>query len=268
MKFDVILLGAAASFLTGLSTGIGGALIYLSKHISKKMLDASLGVAAGVMLAATSFSLIIPAIQFAGGGAKGAAITLAGILIGGLFLDLTDKFFPDPNLMLNSISNDNESTKIEDESIKRESRLRKIWLFIIAITVHNFPEGLAVGVAFGGGDIQNGINIAIGIGLQNFPEGLAVALPLVREGYPRWKALLIALCTGLIEPVGGLIGVCIVHLAKPLLPFFLAFAAGAMLFVICEEIIPETHMDKQYSKLATYALLFGFVVMMFLDNSL
>ncbi|MCX8130486.1 MAG: ZIP family metal transporter [Clostridia bacterium] len=259
-QFNIIAVGMLASLLCGLATGAGGLLIFVKRHVSKKMLDAALGVAAGVMLAATSFSLIIPAIEKGGGGVKGAFITLLGILFGGVFLDLADKMFPDSNLMLNSMDS--------DESLKNGARLRRVWLFIMAITIHNFPEGLAVGVGFGDGDILNGLSLAIGIGLQNFPEGLAVALPLIREKYPRWKALLITFATGMVEPIGGLIGVGVVHIARPVLPFALAFAAGAMLFVISHEIIPETQSDHKHSKLATHALLVGFVVMMFLDNTL
>jgi len=259
-QLNYIALGIAASTLTGLSTGIGASLIYAKKHVSKKMLDAALGAAAGVMLAATSFSLIVPAIEKGGGGVKGSFIALIGILIGGIFLDLADKLFPDSNLMLNSMG--------ADDMQGNGARLRRAWLFIIAITVHNFPEGLAVGVGFGDGDISNGLSLAIAIGLQNLPEGLAVALPLIREKIPRWKAFLIALATGLVEPVGGIIGVCVVHISRPILPLAMAFAAGAMIFVISHEIIPETQSDHKHSKLATFALLVGFVVMMFLDNSL
>lgn len=259
-QFNIILVGITASLLCGLATGAGGLLIYFRKHVSKKMLDAALGIAAGVMLAATSFSLIVPAIEKGGGGIKGSFIALLGILFGGIFLDLTDKILPDSNLMMNSMES--------DEALKNGARLRKVWLFVIAITVHNFPEGLAVGVGFGDGDIKNGLSLAIGIGLQNFPEGLAVALPLIREKYPKWKAFLIALGTGLVEPIGGLMGVGIVQVSKPILPFVMAFAAGAMIFVISHEIIPETQSDHKHSKLATHALLLGFVIMMFLDNTL
>lgn len=259
-QFDVVLVGILASTFAGLFTGVGALLIYIKKKVSKKMMDASLGIAAGVMLAATSFSLIVPAIEKGGGGAKGSLTALIGIMIGGLFLILADKCFPDTNLMLNSMEG--------DESLKNGARLRKVWLFILAITIHNFPEGLAVGVGFGDGDIKNGLSLAIGIGLQNFPEGLAVALPLIREKYPRWKAFLIALCTGLVEPIGGLLGVGIVQISRPILPFAMAFAAGAMIFVISHEIIPETQSDHKHSKLATLALLIGFVIMMFMDNSL
>jgi ZIP family zinc transporter len=259
-QFNVITVGIVVSILTGFSTGIGALLIFAKKHVSKKMLDAALGVAAGVMLAATSFSLIIPAIEAGGGGAKGSLIALIGILIGGVFLNLADKCFPDSNLMLNSMG--------DDETLKNGARMRKVWLFILAITVHNFPEGLAVGVGFGDGDISNGLSLAIGIGLQNLPEGLAVALPLIRENYARWKAVLIAFGTGLVEPIGGLLGIAVVQFSKPVLPLAMAFAAGAMIFVISHEIIPETQSDHKHSKMATFALLIGFVVMMFMDNSL
>lgn len=259
-NYNIVVLGVLTSLAAGLFTGFGALLIYITKNVSKKLLDAALGIAAGVMLAATSFSLIIPAIEKGGGGSKGSLITLIGIMIGGMFIFLADKFFPDSNLMLNSMG--------DSESAESNARLRKVWLFIIAITIHNFPEGLAVGVGFGDGDIANGLSIAIGIGLQNFPEGLAVALPLIREKFPRWKAFLIALCTGLIEPLGGLLGVGIVQVSSPVLPLALSFAAGAMLFVISHEIIPETQSNHQHSKMATIALLIGFVVMMFMDNSL
>lgn len=251
--FSIITLGLLSSLAAGLATGAGSLPIFFIKDFPKKILDALLGFAAGVMLAATSFSLIIPAIEAAGGGIRGAGITLIGILGGGIFLDMVDKFFPDTNLSLGPSQNHNN--------------LRKAWLFITAITIHNFPEGLAVGVGFGDGNISNGISLAIAIGLQNMPEGLACALPLIREKVPVWKAFLAALATGLVEPIGGLLGVGIVQVARPLLPFTLAFAAGAMLFVISHEIIPETQRDKS-SKLATHSLLIGFVIMMFLDNVL
>ena len=251
--FSIIALGILASLAAGLATGAGSLLIFFTRSFPKKLLDISLGFAAGVMLAATSFSLIIPAIEAAGGGVKGAAVTVIGILLGGVFLDLVDKYFPDTNLSLGPSQNHNG--------------LRKAWIFIAAITIHNFPEGLAVGVGFGDGDVANGLCLAIAIGLQNLPEGLACALPLIREEVPRWKAFLVALCTGLVEPVGGLLGVGLVQFSRALLPVALAFAAGAMLFVISHEIIPETQRDSG-SKAAVHSLLVGFVVMMFLDNVL
>lgn len=271
-QFSLIWLGIIASMAAGLATGIGSIPIFFTKNISRKLLDALLGIAAGVMLAATSFSLIVPAIEKGGGGIPGATITLIGILCGGIFIDFVDKFFPDTNLLSNAINGNEHSQNgfIKNRliNINISPRMRKVWLFIIAITIHNFPEGLAVGVGFGDGDIANGISLAIGIGLQNLPEGLAVALPLIREKYSVGKAFLVALASGLVEPIGGLLGVGLVQISKPILPFALAFAAGAMLFVISHEIIPETQNHEGHSKLATHALLIGFVVMMFLDNTL
>jgi ZIP family zinc transporter len=269
-QFNVIWLGIIASLAAGSATGIGSIPIFFTKDVSRKSLDALLGFAAGVMLAATSFSLIVPAIEKGGGGIPGATITLTGILCGGFFIDFVDKFFPNTNLIINAVNETEESKNgfKKNRLINISPQMRKVWLFIIAITIHNFPEGLAVGVGFGDGDIVNGISLAIGIGLQNLPEGLAVALPLIREKYSAGKAFLVALATGLVEPIGGLMGVGLVQVARPILPFALAFAAGAMLFVISHEIIPETQNREGHSKLATHSLLIGFVVMMFLDNTL
>jgi ZIP family zinc transporter len=216
------------------------------REVSERFLDTALGFAAGVMLAATSFSLIVPAIE-----EGGVWITVIGIAIGAIFLDQADKWIPHEHFQKGP----------EGPS----STLRRTWLFILAITLHNFPEGLAVGVGFGGGDVASGTALAIGIGLQNMPEGLAVAMPLLREKYNRWKALMIATVTGLVEPVGGLIGVGAVTLARPFLPLGLAFAAGAMLFVISDEIIPETH-SRGNEREATFGVIVGFLVMMTLDN--
>lgn len=271
-QYNLVHLGIMASLIAGLATGVGAIPIFFTSNISKKTLDISLGLAAGVMLAATSFSLIVPAIEKGGGGVKGAAIAVVGILCGGFFLDFIDHYFPNSNLLENAFgSEENDLVKV-GENISTDGssddNLRKLWLFILAITIHNFPEGLAVGVGFGDGDIKNGLSIAIGIGLQNLPEGLAVALPLLRENFTKKQAFFIALLTGLVEPIGGIIGIGLVHIARPILPFALAFAAGAMLFVISHEIIPETQSQKGHSKMSTYALLIGFVVMMFLDNTL
>lgn len=270
-ELNLIYLGIAASMAAGLATGIGSTPIFFTQNISRKFLDASLGAAAGVMLAATSFSLIVPAIQKGGGGVAGATIVLIGMLVGGLFIDIIDRFFPDTNLLANAVNGNAANGPFLNKLNFFSSmtpQMRKVWLFVIAITIHNFPEGLAVGVGFGDGDIANGISLAIGIGLQNLPEGLAVALPLVREKYPVGMAFLVALATGLVEPIGGLLGVGLVHIARPILPLAMAFAAGAMLFVISHEIIPETQNHEGHSKLAAHALLIGFVIMMFLDNTL
>lgn len=251
---NTLLLGILASIGAGLMTGVGALPIFFTKNISERMLDTLLGFAAGVMLAATSFSLIVPSLEYSGGGIKGAFVTGFGIFVGALFLDLTDKYSPHVHLL-------------DKRSEGASTSLKKIWLFIIAITIHNFPEGLAVGVGFGDNNISNGLSIALGIGLQNLPEGLAVALALVREKYDVKKAFLIALLTGLVEPVGGLMGLGLVSIFKPILPFVLAFAAGAMLFVISDEIIPETH-NKGYEREATYGVIIGFIIMMILDVTL
>lgn len=250
-----ILLGSLASLLAGISTGIGAIPIFFTKNVSHKYLDAMLGFAAGVMLAATCFSLIIPSINYGGGNTKAVLITSAGILSGGIMLDLIDKYAPHQHYLFNN------------KSEGKTSNLAKVWLFIIAITIHNFPEGLAVGVGFGGNNIDDGISLAIGIALQNMPEGLAVGLALLRENSSTKKAFLIALLTGLVEPIGGIMGVALVSVAKPILPFILALAAGAMLFVISDEIIPETH-EHGYERIATYGLLIGFIIMMIMDVTL
>ncbi|MHA1769120.1 MAG: ZIP family metal transporter, partial [Candidatus Thorarchaeota archaeon] len=145
------------------------------------------------------------------------------------------------------------------------SHMARIWLLVLAITIHNFPEGLAVGVAFGTHDAVTGISVAVAIGLQNVPEGLAVAAPMIREGYSKGKAALLALGTGLVEPIGGLLGVSIVSFAAVLLPYGLAFAAGAMIFVVGDEMIPESHSSGN-ARIATWGLMIGFIIMMVLDN--
>jgi ZIP family zinc transporter len=247
--------GLLASFLAGLATGVGALPAIFFKNVPDRVLNTALGGAAGVMLAASSFSLIVPGIEHGNllWPGYGVYVVAFGILLGAFCLDLVDRLLPHEHFILGH----------EGPS----SRMKRIWLFIIAITIHNFPEGLAVGVGFGGGDIANGTSLAIGIGLQNMPEGLAVALPLLGLGYSRLKAIGIATLTGLVEPVGGLLGVGAVTVFQPILPLGLAFAAGAMLFVISDEIIPETH-AKGRSRLATFGIIIGFVIMMSLDNLL
>jgi ZIP family zinc transporter len=252
---SLVVTGLIASLLAGLATGVGALPALFFKNVPDRLMSALLGGAAGVMLAATSFSLIVPGIEhgnFLWPG-YGVYAVATGILLGAICLDLVDRLLPHEHFILGH----------EGPS----SRMKRIWLFIIAITIHNFPEGLAVGVGFGGGDITNGTSLAIGIGLQNMPEGLAVALPLLGLGYSRLKAIGIATLTGLVEPVGGLLGVAAVSVFHPVLPLGMAFAAGAMLFVISDEIIPETH-AKGRSRLATFGIVTGFVIMMTLDNLL
>lgn len=251
-SFNPTLVIALSCLLPGLMTGIGALPIFFTRKVSQGLLDVLLGAAAGVMLAATCFSLILPSIEYGGGNLKAVLITSAGILAGAVMLDLIDKYAPHEHLLDNRIEGNSPDS------------LKKIWLFIIAITIHNFPEGLATGVGFGTDNIMNGVIIAFGIGLQNMPEGLAVALSLVREKYTVRKAFLIALLTGLVEPVGAFLGYGMVSIFQPVLGFILALAGGAMLFVISDEIIPETH-SNGYEREATYGIIIGFIIMMILD---
>lgn len=248
------LLGFLASLAAGLMSGVGALPILFFKDISQRTQDVMMGFGAGVMLAATSFSLIVPAIDAAGGGTTAALIVVAGMALGGLFLWFSDRLLPHEHFIMGPEGSD-------------PKRLRRIWLFVIAITLHNFPEGLAVGVGFGGGDVRNGLSLALGIGLQNMPEGLVVALALLTERYSAKQAIALATLTGLVEPVGGIIGAGIVSIAQPLLPWGLAFAAGAMLFVVSDEIIPESHRGE-HARFATVGVMVGFLVMMFLDVAL
>jgi ZIP family zinc transporter len=251
----IVVIGFLASILAGLATGLGALPVLFFKEISSNLLNGMLGLAAGVMLAATSFALIVPGIEFGNTlwPDKGFWIVAAGMLLGACFLHLSDKKLP--------------HLHFGDLSDAKMETLQKISLFIIAITIHNFPEGMSVGVSFGNGDIKNGMVLATAIGIQNIPEGLAVALPLVGLGYNKWKAIGIATLTGLVEPVGGLLGITMVTAFTPILPIAMGFAAGAMLFVISEEIIPETHASGR-SRIATFALMIGFIIMLALEELL
>jgi len=245
MIVDVVWLGAVASLAAGLATGAGALPVLFTKRVSDRLLDVMLGFSAGVMLAATSFSLIVPAIDLGG-----PWVAVFGVVLGAFVLHLIDRFVPHFHPALGREG--------------RPSRLSRVWLFVIAIAIHNFPEGLAVGVSFGSGDVAAGFVVAMAIGLQNMPEGLAVALPLLREGYSRRRSLWYGTLTGLVEPVGGLLGIVLVSVFHVVLPWALAFAAGAMLFVVSDEMIPESH-KKGFEREATFGLVFGFVVMMLLD---
>jgi ZIP family zinc transporter len=245
MEAEIIWLGAAASLAAGLATGAGALPVLFTKQISDRFLDVMLGFSAGVMLAATSFSLIVPAIDLGG-----PWVAVFGLILGAIVLHLVDRFVPHFHPIMGPEG--------------PPSKMSKVWLFVIAITIHNFPEGLAVGVSFGSGDAAAGLVIALAIGLQNMPEGLAVALPLRREQYSRKKALGYATLTGLVEPIGGLLGVALISVFQQILPWGLAFAAGAMLFVVSDEMIPESH-RKGFAREATFGLIAGFVLMMFLD---
>jgi ZIP family zinc transporter len=252
---NIILLGSLGSLLAGLMTVVGAVPALFGREISNRTEDALLGFAAGVMLAASFFSLIIPAIEAAErlhhARLVAAAIAVVGVLLGVALISAANELIPHEHFVQGK----------EGPEARGASR---VWLFVAAITIHNFPEGMAVGVGFGAGDLPNATALAVGIGLQNAPEGLAVALALIAEGSSRARAFLIAGATALVEPVGGLLGVSAVTLFQVLLPWALTFAAGAMLYVISHEIIPQTH-SRGFQREATAGLTAGLVLMMFLD---
>lgn len=251
----IVAIGFIGSVLAGLCTALGALPALLVSEVPTRVFNIMLGAAAGIMLAATAFSLIVPGLEFGNGlwPGKGMYVIAFGMMIGALFLDIADRRMPHVHFL--------PGYQAEIVSV------RKIWLFVLAITIHNFPEGLAVGVSFGAGNLGDGIALAIAIGLQNIPEGMAVTFPLIGLGYSRPRAVWIGTLTGLVEPIGGLLGITAVSLFTPILPVAMGFAAGAMLFVISEEIIPETQ-SKGKARHATYAVMLGFVVMMIMDNLL
>lgn len=250
--------GTLAATLAGLCTCVGALGVFLVKRMSTSVEDALLSCAAGIMLAASFFSLILPGIAYAEalGYSRVPAVStvIAGILAGAALIWLIHRYTPHEHF-------------VQGREGPSTERLKQIWLFVITITLHNLPEGMAVGVGFAGGQVDNGVTLATGIGLQNIPEGLAVATALVAAGYSRLYSFVVATLTGLVEGLGGLLGSLATWLAAPLMPGTLGFAAGAMLYIISDEIIPETH-RRGYQTVATFSLLGGFVVMMFLDATL
>jgi len=246
MTENLILLGLLATLGTGLATGVGALPVLFVRKVSDQLLDTMLGFAAGVMLAATAFSLLVPAMELAG-----VWVTVLGVVLGTGFMFVLDERIPHMHFL----------GEVEGPS----SNLRRVWLLVLAITLHNFPEGLAVGVSMGSGDIRAATVLAIAIALQNMPEGLAVALPLLREGYGRGRALLYATLSGMAEPIAGVVGVVAITTMRPLLPIALAFAGGAMLYVVSHEMIPETH-RRGFEREGTLGIIVGFLVMMVLDN--
>lgn len=245
-------------------TALGAGLVFWSRQISCKLLDGMLGFSGGVMLAASYWSLLAPAIEIAERGPLPAWLPpTVGFLLGGAVLWGFDQALPHLHL----------GFPIEEAEGPRTS-LRRVVLLVTAITLHNIPEGLAVGVAFGGviagehsTNLSDAVALAIGIGLQNFPEGVAVAMPLRGEGMSRWKSFWYGQLSAAVEPVAAVVGAAAVVAAAPLLPYALSFAAGAMIYVVVEELIPEAHRQGNVD-LATLSLMAGFVVMMVLDVAL
>ncbi|OHD51633.1 MAG: dihydroorotate dehydrogenase [Spirochaetes bacterium GWF1_41_5] len=266
--FSPVLQALLGTLFTYGITALGASLVFFFKSINRNLLKGMLGFAAGVMIAACFWSLLAPAISMASELGQIAWLTAAaGFLAGGAFLYLIDKFLPHLHMGLDSS---------KSEGIKT-SWQRSI-LLVMAITLHNIPEGLAVGVAFGaaangsvsGASLAGAIALAIGIGLQNFPEGAAVSIPLRREGFSRKKAFFYGQASGIVEPIAGVIGASAVIFLRPLLPYALAFAAGAMIYVVIEELIPEAQREEGGSNtdMATIGAMAGFVIMMILDVAL
>jgi ZIP family zinc transporter len=237
---------------TYLLTALGTLPVLLFSTAPRRLMDAMMGFAAGVMTAASCWSLLVPAIDM--GGVPPAVI---GLVAGGAFIYGADQLMPHLH------------SEFPDEASAEGPRVawRRSTLLMLAITLHNFPEGLAVGVRFGGGDVAAATALAIGIGLQNVPEGLAIALPLRRGGMGRWRAFFWGQLSAVVEPVAGVMGAALVLVSSAVLPYGMAFAAGAMLYVVVEELIPET-VRSGTTDIATLGFLGGFAVMMALDNAL
>ncbi|MBN2322523.1 MAG: ZIP family metal transporter [Spirochaetes bacterium] len=263
LSFNPIVQALFGTIFTWFLTALGAACVFLMKSLKRKVLDLMLGFAAGVMIAASFWSLLQPAIEMSEGGNVPSFVpAVSGFLLGGVFLWGIDRLLPHLHLGL---------PREEAEGIKT-SWQRSI-LLVLAITIHNIPEGLAVGVAFGAvasglpsATIAAAVALAFGIGIQNFPEGLAVSMPLRREGMSRAKSFFFGQLSGMVEPVAGVLGAAAVIFARPILPYALSFAAGAMIFVVAEELIPES--QREGTDVATIGVMIGFAVMMLLDVAL
>ncbi|PKK89912.1 MAG: ZIP family metal transporter [Candidatus Wallbacteria bacterium HGW-Wallbacteria-1] len=254
----------AGTMFTWFITALGAAVVFAFRSLNRKILDAMLGFAAGVMIAASFWSLLAPSIEMSREmGSTPWAAPAIGFLAGALFLFAVDRLLPHlhPGMAIDKA-----------EGIK--TSWQRSVLLVLAITLHNIPEGLAVGVAFGAvaagipsASLASAIALAVGIGLQNFPEGAAVSIPLRREGFSRFKSFWYGQMSGVVEPIAGVIGAYAVLVARPILPYALAFAAGAMIFVVVEEAIPESQTGG-HSDIATMGTIIGFTVMMVLDVAL
>ncbi len=247
-----------ATLFTWGITALGASLVFCFKKVNKNFMDAMLGFAAGVMIAASFFSLLSPSIEMANSlNLISWLVVFMGFMSGGILLFIGDKF-------CNKIYNKR----------KDKSGYKRIVMLIFSITLHNIPEGMAVGIAFGsilygleGATVMSACVLALGIGIQNFPEGTAVSLPLIREGFSRKKAFFIGQLSGIVEPISGVIGALLVMKVRFLLPFLLAFAAGAMIYVVVQELIPESQTNKKKDLMALFTLI-GFSIMMILDVAL
>lgn len=250
------------------ATALGAVPALLMRDFSQRLNDTLMGFGAGVMLAATSFSLIIPGLDVA--RAQGAGPWLAssivgtGILLGAMVLLLIDRMVPHEHFVKGMEGGRIASPRMADV---HPGTLKRVWLFVITIALHNFPEGLAIGVAFAGPDHVGARALAVGISIQDIPEGMVVALALMGVGYSRTTAAVVAVLTGLVEPIAAVLGVALIGISVHFLPWGLAIAAGAMLFVISHEIIPESH-RKGHETWATGGLVIGFILMMLLDTAL
>ena len=263
-QFSPVIQALFATFFTWGLTALGAAGVFLSKEISRKLLDGMLGFAAGVMIAASYWSLLAPAIEISESlGVPSFVPPAIGFLAGGIVLWVIDRILPHLHLNMPTAS---------AEGVK--TTWHRSILLVLAITMHNLPEGMAVGVAFGaaaagipGASIAGAVALAIGIGIQNFPEGLAISAPLRREGFSRFRSFWYGQLSAVVEPIGAVIGAAAVIAMRQILPYALAFAAGAMIFVVIEELIPEAE-QGQNTDIATAGAMLGFTVMMILDVAL
>ena len=261
-SIDPILAAFYATMFTWFLTALGASFVFFFKNMNRVVLDGMLGFTGGVMVAASFWSLLAPAIEMSEGEGFIKVIPASvGFLLGALFIFGLDKILPHLHINFK-----------ETEGIK--SPWQRTTLLVLAITLHNIPEGLAVGVLFGGvaagipeASIAGAVTLAIGIGIQNFPEGIAVSMPLRRMGMSRWKSFMYGQSSAIVEPIAGVLGAVAVIFFIPILPYALAFAAGAMIFVVVEEVIPETQQDKN-TDIATLGFIGGFIVMMTLDVAL
>jgi len=263
-SIDPVLAALYASLFTWILTASGAALVFFFKGMNRALLDGMLGFTGGVMVAASFWSLLAPGIEMSPGEGFVKVIPAAiGFALGALFLFGLDKVLP--HLHINFKESEKEGVK---------TPWHRTTLLVLAITLHNIPEGLAVGVLFGGvaagipeATIGGAVALALGIGIQNFPEGLAVSMPMRRQGASKFKSFWYGQMSAIVEPVAAVIGALAVTFFTPILPYALAFAAGAMIFVVVEEVIPETQRDK-YTDIATLGFIGGFIVMMTLDVAL